>query len=322
MSINDEYSVGSLLYMPGLRTDIAEKLGNGSLTGRASAAVCLEDTVKDSMTEQAELNTAEQLGRLKGQEELPNIYIRVRSAAQIDKMMSLPGECAEVIKGFIIPKADDEVITDYIPVIKGFEKRYGRQMSFMPIIENPSLLKLDTRYKKLTGLYEKLMEVRQHILNIRVGGNDFSRAMGLSCGIGNTVYDIAPVAHMLSDIAVTFTPDFTVSAPVWNYFDSGSGDTRWKEGLRREMAVDRMYGFIGKTVIHPSQIDVVREEMSVSAAELEDAKRLLSSEENGIQVIKSADGGRMMEHKVHRGWAEKIIAMAEIYGVKKDEDNI
>ena len=63
-SLNDrrrlEYSDGPLLYMPALRTDIAQKLSKG-LTGLRSAAVCLEDTIRDDMVEAAEENLLAQL---------------------------------------------------------------------------------------------------------------------------------------------------------------------------------------------------------------------------------------------------------------------
>lgn len=316
-----EYSVGPLLYMPGLRTDIADKLLNGGFVGRASIAVCLEDTIKDNMVEEAELNTAAQIKRTAeavfgDDRRLPDIYIRVRAPGQIGRITDMLGDGAEIIKGFILPKIDDEEIKAYIDVIKETKNKNGQAFLYMPIIENPLLLRLDTRYGKLRRLWESFMSVKEYILNVRVGGNDFCRTMGISCGIDQTIYDISPVANMLSDIAVTFTPDFTVSAPVWNYFDNGSDD-RWKTGLEREMKLDKMYGFIGKSVIHPSQIDAVRANMAVSRSELSDAKLLIDSAESEIQVIKGTAGDRMLEHKIHMKWAEKIIALSEIYGVKE-----
>ena len=41
--------------MPALREDIADKLSTG-LQGLRSAAICLEDTIRDDMVEEAERN--------------------------------------------------------------------------------------------------------------------------------------------------------------------------------------------------------------------------------------------------------------------------
>ncbi len=49
--------------------------------------------------------------------------------------------------------------------------------------------------------------------------------------------------------------DYVVSGPVWEYYD-GPG---WESGLRQELEDDRLCGFVGKTVIHPKQIELVNE---------------------------------------------------------------
>lgn len=84
---------------------------------------------------------------------------------------------------------------------------------------------------------------------------------------------------------------------------------------RNELKLDKVNGFIGKTVIHPKQISVVNEALKVSHKDYEDAKEILNWDENGLQVGKSFAGERMNEVKTHINWAYKTIALAEIYGV-------
>ncbi|MCI7768176.1 MAG: HpcH/HpaI aldolase/citrate lyase family protein [Oscillospiraceae bacterium] len=312
-----EYSVGPLLYMPALRTDIAEKLSSG-FEGLRSAAICLEDTIRDDMVEAAEENLLSQLSLLAENrpEKLPMIFIRIRSGEQLLRLSEMPSSSFELITGFILPKIDDITFGEYIPHL---EKVFAKKSSLyiMPIIENPSFLRLSTRYDKLERLFDMLMAMRDRVLNVRIGGNDFCRALGLCGDITQTIYDILPVGQLISDIAAVFAGEFTVSAPVWNYFKGG--DPRWREGMEREMKTDRSIGLVGKTVIHPSQIEAVNKAMAVSRNDYADA-RLIMENSGEVQVIKSSDGGRMYENKIHSGWAERILALAEIYGISEETE--
>lgn len=310
------YRVGPLLYMPGLREDIARKLAGLKTDFPMSAALCLEDTIRDDMVGEAEKNAAAQMRELyksTAADSLPLIFIRVRSPGQIRKMTEMLGESAELLSGFILPKIDDETICEYKNEICSSDKR----LLFMPIIENPSLLELKTRYARLSRLKNELDGIRDRILNIRIGGNDFCRALSLRCAENQTIYELLPVARMLSDIAVTFTADYVVSAPVWNYFDNGT-DGAWKKGLEREMAADRAMGFIGKTVIHPSQLKAAAENMKVTRRDYSDAMLILSTEDSAVQVVKGTGGNCMYEHKIHSGWAERTAAAARIYGIREE----
>ncbi|MGN0691252.1 MAG: HpcH/HpaI aldolase/citrate lyase family protein [Oscillospiraceae bacterium] len=320
-----KYRVGPLIYMPGLRNDIAEKLVSFSSDAATSAAICLEDTIKDSMVEEAEHNTAEQLHKLSvmiengsaDEKRLPLIFIRVRTPEQIEKMISLLSADVKYLCGFILSKIDDKTFCGYSKAIRIISKQHEKRFYYMPIIENPSLLGLKTRYDRLSHLKDELDDIREHILNVRVGGNDFCKALSMRSSITQTIYDYFPVADLLSDISVTFSSDYVVSAPVWNYFGSPS-DELWKQGMRREMESDNAMGFFGKTVIHPVQISEVIENMKVSREDFDDAELILGTADSELQVIKGTAGNRMYEHKVHSGWARKILSAAEIYGIKEN----
>ncbi len=316
-----KYSVGPLLYMPALRTDIADKIISFRIYKPLSVAICLEDTIKDSMVNRAEKNLVIQIGKLSemvGQRaditDLPLIFIRVRNPGQIKRIADMLGDSSLLICGFILSKIDDAVFETYLPVIKEINKGI-RKFYFMPIIENHSIISPVSRYEKLQNLYDLMEEVHPYILNVRVGGNDFSSCFALVNSVEQTVYDLMPVAGILSDISTIFSRKYIVSAPVWNYFDNGKDD-RWKTGLVREMNIDKSAGFIGKTVIHPSQIPVVIENMKVMKDDYNDAVNLLNSIDSSIQVIKGGADNRMVEHKVHKRWAEKTVHLASVYGIR------
>ena len=247
-------------------------------------------------------------------DELPLVFIRVRSPWQIAAVINMLEENTSMICGFILPKIDDVVFNEYVSEIIKINYS-GKKFCYMPIIENASLLSLKTRYEKLQRLHDMMAALYDCILNIRVGGNDFSGVLAMRNSISQTVYDLIPVANLLSDIAVTFTGDYIVSAPVWNFFDNNTDD-KWSEGLAKEMILDRSMGFVGKTIIHPSQIPVVIENMKVCEQDYNDARLILDTVDNDLQVIKGTAGNRMYEHKVHRKWAEKIMGIASVYGIK------
>ncbi len=308
------YAVGPLLYMPALRTDIAEKLHLLKKSGLLSAAVCLEDTIRNDMVGKAEQNLALTLKSLCNSISagkisplsLPEIFIRVRAPEQLHILTEMCGESLKICGGFIFPKIDDETISPYLEQADKLKSC----PCFMPIIENPSFLHPYKRGEKLERLREKLMPCRDKVLNIRVGGNDLCSSAGLHTDVYHTIYDAAPVAAVLSDICAVFSSEFTVSAPVWNYF----GGEYWQEGMKREMEADKLYGFVGKTIIHPNQIAPALENMMVSPEDHKAAQLILNND-NEIQVLKSS--GRMYENKVHSLWAEKILALGEIYGVRE-----
>ena len=159
----------------------------------------------------------------------------------------------------------------------------------------------------------KIDSVKDIVINIRVGGNDFSNEFATRRHYDETIYDILPIAQLLGDILTVFSRDYVLSGPVWEFFSSDNEE--WKRGLRNELKLDRLNGFIGKTVIHPKQINVVNEALKVTNKDFEDAKAILNWDENGLQVGKSFSGERMNEVHTHINWAIKTITLAGIYGV-------
>jgi citrate lyase beta subunit len=103
---------------------------------------------------------------------------------------------------------------------------------------------------------------------------------------------------------------------VWEYFGPEC-DGKWDVGLAKELELDRLNGFIGKTAIHPSQLPLIHESMKVKKSDYDDAMKILDWNNGSLGVAKSEDGSRMNEVKVHGKWAGKIAVLGEIYGVKE-----
>ena len=164
-------------------------------------------------------------------------------------------------------------------------------------------------------LKEKLMEIKDTVLNIRVGGNDFSNMYGLRRNINQNIYEIGVIRDILVNIINVFGSEFVVSGPVWEYFGSDV-DEEWKHGLVRELELDKLNGFIGKTAIHPSQIPVIYENLKVIKSDYEDAIKILGWDLDEYGVDKSSNGSRMNEVKCHLRWADRIYKLGQVYGIK------
>ena len=77
------------------------------------------------------------------------------------------------------------------------------------------------------------------------------------------------------------------------------------EGLAAECAEGRAFGFDGKTLIHPSQIEPANRIFGPSEAELEEARALIEAHGGGAERFR----GRMIE-AMHVGEAKRLIARA------------
>jgi citrate lyase subunit beta/citryl-CoA lyase len=84
------------------------------------------------------------------------------------------------------------------------------------------------------------------------------------------------------------------------------------EGFRRECAQGRDFGFDGKTLIHPNQIEACNVAYSPTPFEIEQAYRFIAAfdlPENANKGVVQVDG-RMVE-RLHVEMARRIVAIAE-----------
>ena len=89
------------------------------------------------------------------------------------------------------------------------------------------------------------------------------------------------------------------------------------DGFRLECEQGRDLGMDGKTLIHPNQLPVADEIFSPSAAEVEQARRILGAfalPENASKGVISLDG-RMVE-RLHAEMAERVVAIADAIAAK------
>lgn len=312
------YSVGALLYCPANNESIVDSLLNERFGTNFSLALCLEDTIKDDFVLEAEdilINTINKINeaRLSLSFYLPKIFIRVRSSNQINTLIQKLKKSISIITGFIAPKFSLDNADDYINTIIEINNSSLKPIYMMPIFESPTIINLQNRTNILYSLKEKLDKIEKLILNIRVGGNDLCHMFGFRRHSNESIHNIRPISNILSDIITVFGMDYVVSGPVWEYYNGYN----WDSGLINELEEDRLCGFIGKTVIHPNQIELVNNAYKVTQRDLDDAQSILNWDKNLNSLVSgNTSKERMNEFKTHSNWAYNTIMLAEVYGVK------
>ena len=308
-----KYSVGALMYTPASNKKIADAVIGEKYGKQYSLALCLEDTIADDCVEEAEKQLVYSLQEIYKRKEdrgfyLPKIFIRVRRPEQIVRLFDKLVSAQDILCGYIIPKYSVENAIEYNQQIISVNRKAKRKIYMMPILESGNIVDYASRRKTLLETKKQIDLVADYVLNVRVGGNDFSNHFAVRRHYDETIYDI------LSDIITVFAREYVVSGPVWEFFSSDNNE--WKYGLEKETKLDKLNGFIGKTVIHPKQISIVNEALKVSKKDYQDALSILGWDQtNTLQVGKSIDGERMNEVKTHGNWAMKTIMLAQIYGI-------
>jgi citrate lyase beta subunit len=342
-----KYCLGATMYMPGNR-NFARAILDRKYPGLTSMVLCFEDACREEDVPAAEAESIRLLDTLheevrKGRlryEDIPLIIFRVRSVEQFHHFSGmLRPEHIRFLCAFNFPKFNAGNGTAYFSHLKELNDRFGEIIYGMPILEDDGIAFKETRMSELLGVKRILDRYKEYVLNIRVGGTDFSSCFGVRRGISYTIYDIAPVRDCLTDILNMFIRgnDYVVSGPVWEYFraskamrfrdlpESDFHETLIKrtpivndavDGLLRELILDKANGFIGKTIIHPTHLNYVNGMLAVTKEEYDDACQILRTAGG---VIKSANNNKMNEIGPHRRWAEKLYMRAQAYGVIENE---
>ncbi len=343
-----QYCLGATLYMPGTK-NILDKILKKQLSDISSMVMCFEDAIDEKDVSIAEQNVLYHLKEISiaieekeiSLDDIPLLFIRVRNLNQFKNFISkLSASQTSVLSGFVFPKFNSRNAGHYLKYLDYAGQKYNTILYGMPILEGKEIAYLETRVYELSNLKNIMDPHKSLILNIRVGGTDFSSLFGVRRGINYSIYDIFTVRDCLADILNFFTrieDEYSVSAPVWEFFladkehsiNTLSNKDIHKslinrtpiineaiDGLLREVIIDKANGFIGKTIIHPSHARFVNAMQAVTKEEYEDANQILNATGG---VIKSNSANKMNEINPHRNWAKKISSRAKAYGVIENE---
>jgi citrate lyase beta subunit len=338
-------ALGATLYSPATRPQLADDLGRQRAHGATSVVVCLEDAIPDHAVAEGERNAVSQLRAYAATDPVgPLIFVRVRAADQIPRLMDELGADQHLLTGFVLPKFTPENGPAYLDAIAQASAQTGRTVHAMPVMEAPEIGSTQTRIPTLTAIRELLDLYRSHVLALRLGATDLSGQYGLRRSREHTVYDIRLIAEIIADVVNVLgraDDGYVISGPVWEYF-SGSERifkpllrespfirhdertlraeliARDLDGLIREVVLDRANGLTGKTVIHPSHVAAVNALTVVSHEEYLDATDIVSTSEAG-GVTSSSYGNKMNESKPHSAWARRTMMRARAFGVAREK---
>ncbi len=349
------HALGGTLYMPAIREDIGALIVSRKFPHLKSMVICLEDSVADDMLHLAEdklvahfeyIDSAIKNSEL-SEDDLPLIFIRIRTPAHLEAMMPRVAQYKKLFVGFAFPKFGVENGKKYIQIIEAENnKSLDLPIYFMPILETTEFIHSEKRRQAFAALDSILKPYRHWIVNLRVGTTDFCSQYGIRKGRDVTNYDILIIRDCLCDIINYFgrsESGYIISGSVWEYFNHSDrllkpllretpfyenqgdlgNDLRRRivkgnlDGFIKEIILDKENGFIGKTIIHPSHMPYVNGQYIVSYEEYQDSCQIVQDSARG-GVLSSVYANKMNEIKPHLLWAKKTLKRAESYGVYKE----
>lgn len=343
-----QYCLGATMYMPGIK-DFTPKILSGAMPGLTTIVLCFEDACPADRVGEAEENVHKLLQTVSAAVEngtlsrnkVPLIFVRVRNYTQFKHFSEkLTTDEVKSLCGVNFPKFNVENGYEYFAYLQELNERFGEVIYGMPIIEDPEVAYKESRMQELMGIKKILDKYHELVLQVRVGGTDFSSVFGVRRGVDYSIYDIMTVRECLADIVNVCgrDNDYVISGPVWEYFRApkalmfeelpkhGLEDYLMKrlpivnneiDGLLREVILDKANGFVGRTVIHPTHVKFVNALMAVTKEEYDDACMILEHTAGG--VVKGSGENKMNEIKPHTNWASKIYMRARAYGVIENE---
>jgi citrate lyase beta subunit len=343
-------SLGGTLYMPATKKDVPEIFRARRFPALSSVVFCLEDSIANSDYEDAKKMLALSLQRVNhyieegeiNPQELPLFFIRVKELDVFQMFQENP-HLLRCICGFVLPKADANIIESLMCEIQKLEAFLKRRVYFMPILESKELIYKESRYRELESLLTVLKPLKENVLNIRIGATDLCSIFSLRRKFTSSIYDVAVVNDFISDVLNYFRRselDFTISGSVWEYYSNNFFNNDYTTvnfskissksiefsndfftdpiftGLIKEIKLDIDNGIVGKTVIHPGHVIIVNSNLAVLKEDYEDAIAITHQPDGG--AISSSMKNRMNEPKPHFSWAKNILLRSKAYGVLND----
>lgn len=314
------YALGATLYMPADKSDIFTLIVERKYVDLKSIVIDLEDAISDDQLEECEEKFIHLMNRLYREvsdfEQLPLLFLRVRNAEQLERISERLQGRLVILTGIVMPKFDANNATVFCEALKNCNEKYHLNLYAMPILESAVIMYKESRIKALEEINTVLDIYKEMILMLRIGATDFSGLFGIRRKSSTTVHEIALLNDVLVDIINVFQRKerhYVIAGPVYEYFNTVISTNTFT----REVQQNIENGIVGKTIIHPSHIEIVQALHCVTHEEYIDASTILEKENQGVE--KSSYNNKMNEMKPHSYWASRILQRANIYGVLNKE---
>jgi citrate lyase beta subunit len=284
--------LGASLYVPATRQDLLKIADGESLSHLRSVIFCTEDAVAEAELGYALFNLSLMLQQMSDRPSLAR-FIRVRNPSVMKCILKMPG--SDKLDGFVLPKATRHNFDAY------FQQVSNTNHLLMPTLETIEVFN-ESEMVMFREFLER-SEVRDRILALRIGGNDLLALLGIRRPRNMTIYR-TPLGPVISKLVTTFRPyGFVLTAPVFEHLDNSLL-------LLQEVEEDLAHGMVGKTAIHPSQVELIEHHYRVKYNDLEVALKVI--DKASPPVFRMHDS--MCEVATHNIWAKNLVERARIFG--------
>ncbi|AMC35660.1 HpcH/HpaI aldolase/citrate lyase family protein [Janthinobacterium sp. B9-8] len=285
--------LGASLYVPATHKDL-QQIADGELLGDLRSVIfCTEDAVAESELSYALFSLSLVLQQMV---ERPTTerFVRVRNPEVMKRVLAMPG--VEKLTGFVLPKITHHNFDAY------FRQVRKTHFMLMPTLETVEVFD-DAEMKQLRLCLER-PGVRDHILALRIGGNDLLALLGIRRPRHVSIYR-TPLGAVISKLVTIFRPyGFVLTAPVFEHLDNPTL-------LAQEVEEDLAHGMVGKTAIHPSQVALIEQHYRVQHRDVDVALKII--DEASPAVFRMHDS--MCEVATHRAWAHGVLEQARVFGI-------
>ena len=260
----------SLMFVPAHRERMVERalgLGEFGAADLDVAILDLEDGVPPASKEKARSLIADALGRASRGDAGPMRFVRIRRALSDDGAGDLGAVVRTGLAGIMAPKVrrPDEVewMAERLDALERDAKIAHGTVRIIPSIESAAALLEAPR----------IATASDRVVGLAFGSEDFALDLGLPTKREGEAADLL-YARSATVVAAVSAGKLA--------FDGIWPDIRDAAGLRADSLTARRLGFTGKTLIHPEQIAVVNEIFSPTAAEVEEARRVVDAFDEGL----------------------------------------
>lgn len=270
----------SVLYVPASNARAVEKAA-----GLACDAVILdlEDAVSPERKPEARVAACAALGRFGDRP----VVVRINAADSGEGRADLAALAAARAPVVLVPK------------VRGPEDLVGCRAALGPATELWAMVETCAAVLSLSELSRRAGETGLGALV--VGTNDLAKEMGARPDPERT-----PLQAALSlTVCAARAAGIAALDGVFNRIDD-------LDGLERECAQGRAFGFDGKTLVHPSQIEVARAAFSPDEAEIAWARAVVEAfARPGAESAGAIRMGDEMVERLHLSQARRVLAAAD-----------
>ena len=189
----------------------------------------------------------------------PARYVRVNAPNTNDLVADLDAVVRAGLDGVVLPKVDStDDLRAAVAALQAREREAGvAAVALLVSIESARGL-----------LAAPALAAEPRVTGLLFGAEDFALDLGLPA---EREAEASDLLHARSSVVVAAAASRRVAIDgIWP-------DLTDEDGLRGDARRGRLLGFVGKTLIHPKQIQTINECFTPSAAELEEARRIVEA---------------------------------------------